>query len=89
VLRAISSALAQHIACEATRLATCWPFTRRDGVVQGSPTTSTRSRRRYVIHRAASGYTRTAIRNTADLAVDNLERVFSADGITKEGLQTA
>jgi uncharacterized phage protein (TIGR02218 family) len=43
-----------------------------------------------VTYRAASGYTRTAIRSTADLAVDNLdvESVFSDDGITEEDLRT-
>jgi hypothetical protein len=39
---------------------------------------------------AASGYTRTAIRSTADLAVDNLdlENVFADAGITEEDLHT-
>jgi hypothetical protein len=39
---------------------------------------------------AASGYTRTAIRSTADLAVDNLdlESVFADAGITEEDLHT-
>jgi uncharacterized phage protein (TIGR02218 family) len=43
-----------------------------------------------VTYAAASGYTRTAIRSTADLAVDNLdvESVFSDDGITEEDLRT-
>jgi hypothetical protein len=42
-----------------------------------------------VTNKAASGYTRTAIRSTADLAVDNLdvESVFSDDCLTEEDLQ--
>jgi len=42
-----------------------------------------------VIYKAASGYTRTAIRSTADLAVDNLDvvSVFSDGGITEEDLR--
>jgi uncharacterized protein (TIGR02217 family) len=49
-----------------------------------------RSRGRRVTYRAASGYTRTAISGTADLAVDNLdvESVFSDEGITEEDLRT-
>jgi uncharacterized phage protein (TIGR02218 family) len=42
-----------------------------------------------VTYKAASGYTRTAIRSTADLAVDNLdfESVFADEGITEEDLR--
>jgi hypothetical protein len=41
-----------------------------------------------VTYKAASGYTRTAIRSTADLAVDNLdlESVFADAGITEEDM---
>jgi hypothetical protein len=40
-------------------------------------------------YKAASGYTRTAIRSTADLAVDSLdvESVFADDGLTEEDLR--
>jgi hypothetical protein len=37
VPKTISAALAQHLAGEVTRLATCWQVTRRDGVVLRSP----------------------------------------------------
>jgi hypothetical protein len=38
VPKTIGAALAQHLAGEATTLATCWKITRRDGVVRGIAT---------------------------------------------------
>jgi uncharacterized phage protein (TIGR02218 family) len=86
--KTISSALAQHLAGEVTTLATCWQITRRDGEVLGFTDHVCDLEVDGVSYKAASGYTRTAIRGTADLAVDNLdvESVFSDDGITEEGL---
>jgi uncharacterized phage protein (TIGR02218 family) len=83
-VKTISAGLAQHLAGEVTTLVTCWKITRRDGVVLGFT-----DHVRDLTYRAASGYTRTAIRSTADLAVDNLdvESVFSDDGITEEDLR--
>ena len=73
-----------------TTLATCWKITRRDGVVLGFTDHVRDLEVDGVTYRAGSGYTRTAIRSTADLAVDNLdvESVFSDDGITEEDLRT-
>jgi uncharacterized phage protein (TIGR02218 family) len=90
-VKTIGSALAQHLAGEVTTLATCWQITRRDGLVQGFTDHLRDLEVDGVTYRAASGYTRTAIRSTADLAVDNLdvESVFSDDGITEEDLRTA
>ena len=89
-MKTISSGLAQHLAGEVTTLATCWKITRRDGVVQGFTDHVRDLEVDGVTYKAASGYTRTAIRSTADLAVDNLdvESVFSDDGITEEDLRT-
>jgi uncharacterized phage protein (TIGR02218 family) len=89
-VKTISSALAQHLAGEVTTLATCWQITCRDGVVLGFTDHVHDLEMDGVIYAAASGYTRTAIRGTADLAVDNLdvESVFSDDGITEEDLRT-
>jgi uncharacterized phage protein (TIGR02218 family) len=72
-----------------TTLATCWQITRRDGVVLGFTDHVRDLEVDGVTYNAASGYTRTAIRGTADLAVDNLdvESVFSDDGITEEDLR--
>ncbi len=86
--KTISSGLAQHLAGEVTTLATCWRITRRDGVVLGFTDHVRDLEVEGVTYRAASGYTRTAIRSTADLAVDNLdvESVFSDHGITEADL---
>jgi uncharacterized phage protein (TIGR02218 family) len=88
-MKSISAALAQHLAGEVTTLATCWQITRRDGVVLGFTDHVRDLEVNGVTYHAASGYTRTAIRGTADLAVDNLdvESVFSDDGITEEDLR--
>jgi hypothetical protein len=85
-MKTASAELAQHLAGEVTTLATCWQITRRDGVVLGFTDHVRDLIVDGVTYRAASGYTRTAIRGTADLAVDNLdvESVFSEDGITEE-----
>ena len=88
-MKTISVGLAQQLAGEVTTLATCWQITRRDGVVLGFTDHVRDLDLEGVIYKAASGYTRTAIRSTADLAVDNLdvESVFSDEGITEEDLR--
>jgi uncharacterized phage protein (TIGR02218 family) len=90
-VKTISAALAQHLAGEVTTLAICWKITRRDGVVLGFTDYVRDLEVDGVTYEAASGYTRTAIRSTADLAVDNLdlESVFADAGITEEDLHTA
>ena len=90
-MKTVSAALAQHVAGEITTLATCWKITRRDGVVQGFTDHVRDIEIDGVTYKAAGGYTRTAIRSTADLAVDNLdvENVFSGDGITEEDLRAS
>jgi uncharacterized phage protein (TIGR02218 family) len=87
--KTINAGLAQHLAGEVTTLATCWQITRREGLVQGFTDHVRDLEIDGVIYKAASGYTRTAIRGTADLAVDNLdvESVFSDDGIAEEDLR--
>jgi uncharacterized phage protein (TIGR02218 family) len=88
-LKTISTALAQHLAGEVTTLVTCWQITRRDGEVVGFTDHVRDLEVDGVTYKAASGYTRTAIRGAADLAVDNLdvESAFSDDGITEEDLR--
>ncbi len=89
-MKSTTASLAQHLAGEVTTLATSWKITRRDGVVQGFTDHVRDLEIDGVTYKAASGYTRTAIRSTADLAVDNLdvESVFSDDGITEADLRT-
>jgi hypothetical protein len=88
-MKSISGALAQDLAGEVTTLATCWQITRRDGEVLGFTDHVRDLEVDGVTYRAASGYTRTAIRGTADIAVDNLdvESVFSDDGIIEEDVR--
>jgi uncharacterized phage protein (TIGR02218 family) len=88
-VKSISPGLAQHLAGEVTTLATCWRITRRDGLMLGFTDHVRDLEVEGLTYRAASGYTRTAIRGTADLAVDNLdvESVFSDEGISEEDLR--
>ena len=88
-MKTIATDLAAHLTGEVTTLATCWKITRRDGVVLGFTDHIRDLEIGGVSYRAASGYSRTAIRSTADLAVDNLdvESVFSDDGITEADLR--
>jgi uncharacterized phage protein (TIGR02218 family) len=88
-MKTISNGLAQHLGGEVMTLATCWRITRRDGVEQGFTDHVRDLEVDGVGYRAASGYTRTAIRSTGDLAVDNLdvESVFSDEGISEEDLR--
>ena len=90
-MKTISANLAAHLTWEVTTLATCWKITRRDGVILGFTDHIRDLEIDDVIYRAASGYTRTAIRSTADIAVDNLdvESVFSDDGITEAELHAS
>jgi uncharacterized phage protein (TIGR02218 family) len=88
-MKTASTEFVAHLAGEVTTLATCWKITRRDGVVLGFTDHIRDLEIDGVGYRAAGGYTRTAIRGTADLAVDNLdvESVFSDDGITETDLR--
>ncbi len=74
-----------------TTLATCWKIARRDGVVQGFTDQVRDLEIDGVTYKAASGYTRMAIRSTIDLAVENLdvESVFAGDTITEEDLRAS
>jgi hypothetical protein len=88
-MKAVSTALAAHLAKPVTTLATCWRITRADGamfrftdhdrdlVVEGE------------VYQASSGYSRTAIGNDAGMGVDNLdiEGVFDSAAVTEEELR--
>jgi uncharacterized phage protein (TIGR02218 family) len=88
-VKTIGAGLAQHLAGEVTTLVTCWKIARRDGLVLGCTDHVRDLEVEGLTYRAASGYTRTAIRGTADLAVDNLdvESVFADEGISEEDLR--
>ncbi|MEQ1790313.1 MAG: DUF2163 domain-containing protein, partial [Rickettsiales bacterium] len=64
-MKNISTALATHIAGEVTTLATCWKLTRRDNVVFGFTDHDADILVSSVIYKAASGFTPSAVQNTA------------------------
>jgi len=72
-MKTISNVLAAHIAGEVTTLATCWKLTRRDAVVLGFTEHDSDIVEGGITYKAASGFTPSAIQNTASLSVDNLD----------------
>ncbi len=84
-MKTISTALATHIAGEVTTLATCWKLVRRDAVVLGFTEHDADIIVDGVTYKAASGFTPSAIKNTASLSVDNLdiEGMLDAGNITE------
>jgi hypothetical protein len=88
-MKAVSTALAAHLAGPVTTLATCWRITRTDGVVFRF----TDHDRDLVVddeaYEASAGYSRTAISNDVGMGVDNLdvEGVFDSAAVTEEELR--
>lgn len=78
-MKSASAGLISHLALNATTLATCWKVERRDGTLLGFTdhdqdiVFDAGDGDGSLTYKAATGYTRTAIANTADLSVDNLE----------------
>lgn len=74
---------------KALDLATCWLITRRDGVNFGFTDFPRELEIAGITYKAKNSYTRTSIRDTSNLAVDNLdvESVFSDDGITESDIR--
>jgi uncharacterized phage protein (TIGR02218 family) len=72
-MKSISTELKTHLAGEVTTLATCWKLTRKDAVVMGFTDHDKDLIIEGVTYKAASGFTPTAIANSADLSVDNLD----------------
>lgn len=71
-MKAISAAMAAHLASDTTSLTTCWKISRVDGTVMGFTELDQDLVIGGVTYHAATGYTRTAIAGRADLSVDNL-----------------
>ena len=87
-MKTISPQLAAHLAGEVTTLATCWKLTRRDAVVLGFT-----DHDRDIVHdatsyKAATGFSPSAVENSASLRVDNLdvEGMLSSESITEEDI---
>lgn len=72
-MRSVSAGLAAHLAGEVVTLATLWKATRRDGLVFGFTDHDQDIVFGGLTYAAATGYTRTAVRSTLGLAVDNLD----------------
>lgn len=72
-MKSISPSLLAHMAGELATLATLWKITRTDGQVFGFTDHDADITYGGVTYEAESGYTASAIRTSADLAVDNME----------------
>lgn len=72
-MKSIPPALAQHIARDVTTLATLWRIERRDGTVLGFTDHDRDLEVSGLTYRAAKGFTPSAIVESAELSVDNLE----------------
>lgn len=82
--------LALHLPSTTTTLCTLWRVARQDGIVLGFTDHDCDIEVDGLIYRASSSaYSRTAIANSASLAVDNLdiEAILSSDAITAEDLR--
>jgi uncharacterized phage protein (TIGR02218 family) len=72
-MKQITPALEAHIAGEVTMLASCWKLTRRDGAILGFTDHDQDITFESVMYKAATGFTPSAIANSATLSVDNLD----------------
>jgi len=84
-MKDISTPLAAHLAGEVTTLATCWMLTRRDTTVFGFTDHDCDIVFNTITYKAATGFTPSAVQNTGNLSVDNLdvEGMLSAGSITE------
>jgi len=84
-MKTISSPLAGHLAGEVTTLATCWKLTRRDSTILGFTDHDRDISYDSILYTAATGFTPSAIANSANLQVDNLdvEGMLSTESITE------
>jgi uncharacterized phage protein (TIGR02218 family) len=72
-LKAVSTALASHLAQDCTSLAYLWKVTRTDGTILGFTTHDQDLTYLGTVYAAATGFTNTAVANKSDMSVDNLE----------------
>jgi uncharacterized phage protein (TIGR02218 family) len=87
-MKTITAALQEHISGELTTLATCWKLTRRDNTVLGFTDHDRNILFEAATYQAASGFTPSAVENTASLSVDNLDiqGILSAGSITEDDI---
>ena len=88
-MKTIPSAFQTHLDTGQTTLATLWKITRTDSTVLGFTDHDSDLVVDSVTYQAATGYTRTALQSTADLAVDNLdlEGLISSGAVTEDDLR--
>ncbi len=88
-MKAVSTALAAHLAGSVTTLATCWRITRLDGVVFRFTDHDQDLEVDGEVYAASAAYSRTAISNDAGMGVDNLdaEGVLDSAAVTEEELR--
>ncbi len=72
-MKETSNDLALHLAGEILTLATCWKIKRRDGTIMGFTDHNADLTIDSVPYIAATGFTPSAISDTSDLSVDNLD----------------
>ncbi len=87
-MKTISNELKMHLAGEVVTLATCWKLALTNGTVMGFTDHDRDINFESILYKAATGFTPTAIRNSADLAVDNLdiEGMLDSSAITDEDI---
>lgn len=78
-MKQLTSNMKSHIAGEVTSLVTCWSVTRRDGLSFYFTDFDEDLQVTGNLYQAESGYSRSAIENTSNLTVDNLEIIGSLD----------
>lgn len=72
-MKSISGAMDAHLSGAVTSICTCWKITRKDGEVLGFTDHDRSLTIGSIIYKAATGYYRSAISNSADSGVDNLD----------------
>lgn len=87
--RTVSGAMQTHLDSELTSLATCWELTRQDGVVMYFTDHDRDIIFNSNTYIAATGFARSALEETSNLAVDNMELMGILDStvITAEDLR--
>lgn len=88
-MKTASVALTAHLASGVTTTCTLWKMTRADGVVKGFTDHDQEVVFGGVTYKISSGYTRTALESSSELAVDNmdLDGLFSVEGITADDVR--
>ena len=84
-MKTLTPQLTAHLAGEVTTLATCWKLTRRDGTLMGFTDHDQDITYNSLTYKAATGFTPSAIDNSASLRVDNLdvEGMLSSGSLTE------